>query len=78
MNNYNAILAQVKKEVGTQCTYLAFTEEKGQYFLQANLINASGAKDRVTVAIDGTPASLGDKEYNELIEILKTRSYATS
>lgn len=77
-NYYKAKLAQVKKEVGAKCTYLTFAEEKGQHFFLANLLNDEGAKDRVTIAINGTPETLENKDYEELIQILKTRSYATN
>lgn len=75
---YISKLAAIKREVGTQCTYLAFAEESGEYFFQANLTNSSGAKDRVKILIDGTPESLSDESYEQLLEILKTRSYVTS
>ena len=72
---YKAKLAQVRKAVGVKCTYLAFSQESGKYFFLANLLNDFGAKGRITIAIEGLPEQLEEKDYEELTEILKTRSY---
>lgn len=78
VNYFKVRLSQVKKAVGAKCTYLAFSQEKDKYFFLANLLNDSGAKDRVKIEIKGTPEQLEDKDYQELTEILKTRSYVGS
>ena len=68
-------LSQVRKAVGAKCAYLAFSQEKDKYFFLANILNDSGVKDKVKIEIKGTPEQLEDKDYEELTEILKTRSY---
>jgi hypothetical protein len=78
VNYFKDRLAQVKKAVGAKCTYLAFSQEKDTYFFLVNLLNDSGAKDKVKIEIKGIPQQLEDKDYLELIEILKTRSYVSS
>jgi hypothetical protein len=75
---YKAKLSQVRKAVGAKCTYLAFSQEGGKHFFLANILNDSGAKDKVKIEINNTPEQLEDKDYQELTEILKTRSYVGS
>lgn len=77
INYFKSRLEKVKREVGKSLTHLSFVSENGDYFFKANLINSAGGKDRLTIKIKGKIEELEQKDYDELTEILKTRSYAS-
>jgi hypothetical protein len=76
INYFKSRLEKVKREVGKSLTHLSFVSEKGDYFFKVNLVNSAGGKDKITIKIKGTIEELEQKDYDELAEILKTRSYA--
>ena len=77
INYFKSRLEKVKREVGKSLTHLSFVSEKGDYFFKANLTNHLGGKDKLTIKIKGKIEELEQKDYDELTEILKTKSYAS-
>ena len=65
-------IKNTKKKLGTQCTFLAFEKVKDKLFFKAKI-----GKDRVRIQINCKLEDIGVNEFNDLFQILNTKSYDT-
>lgn len=67
------ILNDIKKRLGKECTFLSFEKVKDKLFFKAKI-----GKDRVRIQINCKLEDVRVNEYNDLFEILSTKSYERS
>lgn len=63
-------IINTKKKLGSQCTFLAFETVKDKLFFKAKI-----GKDRVRIQINCKLEEIGVNEFNDLFQILNTKSY---
>ena len=57
--------------------YSSFKND-GKYFLKVNLKNEGGGKDKIMYELNSSPSVLTGKDYEGLLETLRTKSYERS
>ena len=77
MNFHKYWTANIQRELGKDCTYCSTVTHKGIVYLKTILKNKLGGKDEVVLQLgQGVEASLvTSKDYKDVLEILKARSY---
>ena len=66
-------IVNTKKKLGSKCTFLAFETVKDKIFFKAIM-----DKDRVRIQINCKLEDIGVNEFNDLFQILNTKSYDTN
>lgn len=70
----------IKKELGSDCSFCATVTHKDIVYLKVVLKNDKKGKDDVTLLLgQGVPSTLvTSKDYKDVLEILKNRSYVAT
>jgi len=66
-------IVNTKKKLGVECKFLAFETVKEKLFFKAKM-----GKDRVRIQINCKLEDIGVNEFNDLFQILNTKSYDTN
>ena len=66
-------IVNTKKKLGVECKFLAFETVKEKLFFKVKM-----GKDRVRIQINCKLEDIGVNEFNDLFQILNTKSYDTN
>lgn len=80
MNFHRYWTSTIQRELGKDCTFCATLTHKGIVYLKTMLKNDLGGKDEVVLKLgEGVESDLvTSKDYKDVLEILKARSYVGS
>lgn len=75
VNFHKTWLTNIKKSLGSACTYISHVESKGKYFIKVIMTNSSGGKDTIMYEIKTKPQDLTSNDYKALLTLLKEKGY---